>query len=226
MARIHVLAKQLGLDRDTYEDLLWCQGRVRSSKDLDAHGRSVVIRHLQMLADKAGLSRRKPQTIKAASTKAQKKNVYPGRPHNTDAKRRREMTKIEAQLTDAKLPWAYAEAMAKHMYRKERLEFCAPWELAGIVTALDKKALKRLHKEMESTFGKQWEDLAAYFAYSLFDFPALTWDISKNSQAMSQVLRWWNGEITANCPWPVTEQNRAQACRHCVYVAQSRGQID
>ena len=39
LAKIHMAAKALGLDRDTYEDVLWTICRVRSAADLDSQGR-------------------------------------------------------------------------------------------------------------------------------------------------------------------------------------------
>ena len=47
LAKIHIGKKQLGMDRQTYEDMLWTQGRVHSSADLDEHGRHQVIKHLE-----------------------------------------------------------------------------------------------------------------------------------------------------------------------------------
>lgn len=46
LAAIHIAAKQLGLDRETYEALLWSLCRVRSAADLDWAGRKRVLDHL------------------------------------------------------------------------------------------------------------------------------------------------------------------------------------
>lgn len=46
LAKIHIAAQQLGLDDDTYRDMLWSIGRVRSAKDLDLAGRDAVLKHL------------------------------------------------------------------------------------------------------------------------------------------------------------------------------------
>jgi len=35
------------MDRQTYENMLWTQGRVHSSADLDEHGRHKVIKHME-----------------------------------------------------------------------------------------------------------------------------------------------------------------------------------
>jgi len=49
LAVLHVAAKNLGLDRDTYEDVLFSAARVRSSKDLDAAGFEAVMERFKEL---------------------------------------------------------------------------------------------------------------------------------------------------------------------------------
>ncbi len=97
LAKIHIAAKQLGIEGDIYRDMLWVVARVLSSKDLDEHGRKVVIAHLK----KCG-----------ARFQPKKKPVgeYPGTPHNIN--RQPYLHKIEAQLASMKLPWSYAERIA------------------------------------------------------------------------------------------------------------------
>ncbi|MGN6229137.1 MAG: gp16 family protein [Dyella sp.] len=46
LAMIHIAAQQLGMSDDTYRDMLWSIGRVRSAKDLDLAGREAVLKHL------------------------------------------------------------------------------------------------------------------------------------------------------------------------------------
>ncbi|URX63294.1 regulatory protein GemA [Luteibacter anthropi] len=46
LGKIHIAAKQLGMDDSTYRDMLWSIGRVRSAKDLDLAGREAVLKHL------------------------------------------------------------------------------------------------------------------------------------------------------------------------------------
>ncbi|WP_051445392.1 gp16 family protein [Desulfocurvus vexinensis] len=50
------------------------------------------------------------------------------------------MTKIEALLADKDgfVPWSYASAILKRMYRVERLEWATPTQLRGVITALSK----------------------------------------------------------------------------------------
>lgn len=47
LAKIHIGKKQLDMDRQTYENMLWTFGRVHSSADLDEHGRHQVIKHME-----------------------------------------------------------------------------------------------------------------------------------------------------------------------------------
>lgn len=187
LARIHILKAALSLDRDTYEAVLWAQARVESSAKLDAHGRSQVIDHLQKLL--ANINPKHPALGK-----------YQKRPHNTDADKRREMVKIEALLTDADLPWTYAQAMARHMYQRERLEFCHAGQLAGIVAALHNAAIKRLHGEFAKLWGEGWEHTGQLdaLAATLFGFQALRQNVTRYPEIMSLVLRWLHGEA-ASC---------------------------
>lgn len=60
LAKIHLAKKQLGLDEETYRDMLWTVARVRSSSDLDMAGRIRVLHHLKSRGFKparSGLSR-------------------------------------------------------------------------------------------------------------------------------------------------------------------------
>lgn len=114
---IHLLAKQLGLDDAGYRNVLWAVARVDSAADLDSHGRRDVIEHLrsrlpaQSANDRYGL---RPRTVG----------------------QRPLLRKIEALLTDAHRPWQYAEALARRLAHKDKLEFCSDAELGKIVAAL------------------------------------------------------------------------------------------
>lgn len=125
MAKIHIAKKQLGLDDETYREILQTIAGVESSKDLTPTGRTKVLAHFKSKGFKA--------------TKA-KTNHFKGRPNNTDTCK--QLKKIEALLTVGRKPWAYALKIAKHMYNKDRLEFCHAEELTGIITALSKQQNK------------------------------------------------------------------------------------
>lgn len=125
IAKIHIGKKALGMDDDTYRAMLLTLGGVKSSKDLTGEGINKVIRHLE----KAGAVftdvkkyGRKPNTLASQSDRTPK------------------LKKIEALLAEAGRSWEYAEAMAQHMYKKAKLEFCSHVELTGIIAGLVKHA--------------------------------------------------------------------------------------
>lgn len=149
LAAIHASKKQLGLDDDTYRDLL---ARVssshgptcRSAKDLTADQVRAVLDEMRRLG-------------------AKRPGEFPGTPHNIDHLSA-EITKIEAQLADMRLPWSYADAIARRMYRIERVAWCRKREqLVGILSALhveqEKRALLQRVEELCAKAGTTTEKL-------------------------------------------------------------------
>jgi phage gp16-like protein len=114
LAKIHALKKNLMLDDETYRVMLVNQTGLDSSAKLDRGQRLTVIAYLQSQLGKS---------------------LHTGKPHNLDSNT--QLQKIEALLTVQKKPWSYAHAMAKRMYKKDNLAFCAVFELRGIITALN-----------------------------------------------------------------------------------------
>jgi phage gp16-like protein len=47
------------------------------------------------------------------------------------------LQKIEAYLAEAKRPWTYVNAMAKRMFKIERVQWCNPGQLHKIIAALE-----------------------------------------------------------------------------------------
>lgn len=135
LAAIHVAAKQLKMDRDVYRAMVRrvsaeSGNRIprASSADLDDAQRAAVLDELRRLAGE------KPR-VRTRRGPA-KPGTYPGRPHNM-----RQLPlmieKIEAQLADMGLSWAYADAIAKHMFGLERVAWCrSEQQLRSIVAAL------------------------------------------------------------------------------------------
>lgn len=130
LARIHMLKKQLGMDETAYRGMLARVSEahgvaVTSAGDLTEPQRQAVIEEMRRLG---GAPAR-----------------YPGKPHNFASDGMPAMiTKIEALLADMKLPWAYADAIAK---RQCGIERCA-WvrkepQLRAIITALAVEQRKR-----------------------------------------------------------------------------------
>jgi phage gp16-like protein len=131
LAAIHASAKALNMDQDTYRSMLERLTGKRSSADLSAGQRSDVLAEMQRLG--ADVSRKQRGRV------AQ----HPGKPHNFDTMPEM-ITKIGAQLADMKLPWAYAEAIAKRMYGIERIAWITKEDqLKGLIAALHVEAEKR-----------------------------------------------------------------------------------
>lgn len=133
LAKIHIAKKQLGLDDEAYRAMLWTVARVRSSKDLDEHGRERVIEHLR----RGGF---KP----AAPARGQ----FPGRPHNVDSSP--QLRKVEALLADAGRPWDYADSLSKSMFNVDRVAWCNPAQLQSLIAALVMDQRRRRKKAAES----------------------------------------------------------------------------
>jgi len=58
LGKIHIAKKSLGLDDDTYRDVLWAVCRVRSSADLDSQGRFKILAHFRSLGWKQSRGKR------------------------------------------------------------------------------------------------------------------------------------------------------------------------
>lgn len=130
LAKIHILAEQAHLDRETYEAMLLRLANVTSAAALDAFGRRVVIEHLQRCAGQT------PRDDGAHRADA---------PRNLNAKPL--LAKIEALLADGGKSWAYADALARRICRKDRLTFCGDLELRKIVAALSYDQQRRARRE-------------------------------------------------------------------------------
>jgi phage gp16-like protein len=126
LAAIHASKKQLAMDDGSYREMLKQVTGKSSAKDLSAAGRVAVLRRMKALG--AG----KPQTQSSA---------YPGTPHNKS--REPMLQKIEAQLADMKLPWAYADAIAKRQFGIERVAWLRTTvQLSSVIAALYKAQQK------------------------------------------------------------------------------------
>jgi len=125
LAVVHVGKKELGLDDDTYRDMLEHVTGKRSAKDLKIDELNKVIRELE----NKGFKHESKRSFGTKPEVASFKEPLIG--------------KIEALLADKKLHWNYAIGMAKKMFGKEKLEFCTKSELHRIVAALEFDAKRR-----------------------------------------------------------------------------------
>lgn len=120
MAKIHIAATQLGMDEDTYREMLWNIAGVRTARDLDAAGRREVIKHL-----------------KACGWRPKRKTPYLGQPVNIDSKERGpQLRKIEALLAEAGRPWKYADGVARKICKVDKVQWCTPDQLRKVIAAL------------------------------------------------------------------------------------------
>lgn len=134
LAAIHVSAKQLGMTRDVYESVLQRVAGVRSAADLDAGGRRKVLAELGRL----GADRRPVRTRRGTARPGQ----YPDRPANIE--REPMLRKIEALLTELAAPWSYADAIARQMFRVEKVAWLRRSDqLRAVIAALDARRLKK-----------------------------------------------------------------------------------
>lgn len=131
LAQIHIAKKQLGMDDGTYRDMLWGVARVRSAKDLDHGGRQKVLDHLKACGFKSSAP----------------KTPTPGRPRNMNHPERGPMLrKVEALLLSAGRPWAYANDMAKHMFKVDDCAFLHEGQLHSLVAALEVDKRRRAER--------------------------------------------------------------------------------
>lgn len=65
----------------------------------------------------------------------------------------------------------------------------------------------------------------ASYAQLLFDFSPRR-EVVSYTQPMSQVLRWWRGQLTAACAWPVAPTTTGlQCCGGCMRRAALAGRL-
>jgi phage gp16-like protein len=130
---IHTLKGALTLDNDTYRAIL-ASYDADSSKDLSDAQAAALIKDLEAKAIASGVWKSK-----------QKKTSRPWqRPGNIEGhgSRAEQLKKIEALLTIGKLPWSYADAIAKQMRLADKVQWVEEADLYRIITALTRKAQK------------------------------------------------------------------------------------
>ena len=136
LAKIHIAKKQLGMDNETYRDMLYNVAEVRSAADLDRRGRSAVIGRLKSLGFK--VSHKKGRGYKSAHKSARASGMH----RSSSPERAPLLSKISAILAELKLPWSYADAIAKHMYKVDKVRWLYPDQLRGVTVALIKRQKK------------------------------------------------------------------------------------
>lgn len=126
LSKIHIARQQLQMDDDSYRALLQRVAGVDSAKKLNATSASRVIEEFQAKGWK-------PKAAARAKGKPRYFNQLPQR-----------FSKIEAQLADMRLPWAYADALARQMFKVDKVEWLKkPEQLDALIAALHVEQEKR-----------------------------------------------------------------------------------
>lgn len=188
---INVGRAQLGWDDDLYRGTL---ARFGGTADADGRVSLTTLNEAQMRSLLAHM--------RSAGFAASQ-----GRPHNAEVRTRAEISKIEALLADTGKPWAYAEAILKTQTRgrKQRIAFANEDELKGVVAALERHNLKLLSAALSETLKREgwtWHD-AGVAAELLFGFRHRRRDLTRYTEFMGNLLRWFRGEVAPFTPWPV-----------------------
>lgn len=119
LAQIHIARQELGLTDEDYRAILARTAGVSSAKQLTNRNVGYVIAEFKRLGWE-------PKPAKKAGRKAP----------NPPRSRQRVMDKIEAMLTAAGRPWAYADGMAQRMFQVERVDWLDDDQLHRLMQAL------------------------------------------------------------------------------------------
>ncbi|PKN07602.1 MAG: regulatory protein GemA [Deltaproteobacteria bacterium HGW-Deltaproteobacteria-8] len=138
LAKVHIAKAQLQLTDDAYRAVLARHG-VESSKELDTKGLEKLLDHFAKLGWQAKAARtRKGDKHGAPANLGRGLGKGNAKPYDRSAL----MTKIEALLAEKgteqgkHVPWDYAKAILKRMYKLDRLEWATPEQLRGVMVAL------------------------------------------------------------------------------------------
>lgn len=138
LSKIHIAKQQLGMDDTTYRAVLARVCGVHSAKELNDRQASMLLGEFKRLGWQ-------PKPAKKTQGKPKNFSVMPN-----------QIAKIEALLADMKLPWAYADALAKHMFKVDRVAWIRKSDqLKALVAALHVEQEKRLLLEAVESLCKQ-----------------------------------------------------------------------
>ena len=149
LAKIHVAKKQLGMDDETYRDMLMSQFGVESARDLSEHQRKSCILHMQRLGFEPKRGKASPQRTGAP----RKRRDVPLTLEKDDSGLGRDvyMRKIEAMLAEkgrvegTVVPWGYAVAILKKQSGgvTRCFEHATVEQLRGVISALTYDAKRK-----------------------------------------------------------------------------------
>ena len=128
IAKVKIAQQQLGMDDDTYRDLLEGAVGKRSAAKLNEKELTTVI-----------------EVMKSKGFQDQSSGHEADKPDVTEAKQAL-VSKIEALLADGNKPWRYAEAMAERMFNRKRIQWLNTDQLHRLVAALQINANREKEK--------------------------------------------------------------------------------
>ena len=128
IAKVKIAQQQLGLDDDTYRDLLEGAVGKRSAAKMDEKELTIVI-----------------EVMKSKGFQDQASGHTADKPDVAEAKKAL-VGKIEALLADGNKPWRYAEAMAERMFNRKRIQWLNTDQLHRLVAALQINANREKEK--------------------------------------------------------------------------------
>lgn len=175
LAKIHIAASALGMDTEDkdpgsdYRSMLFAVGGERSAAKLTVEGRHAVLEHLRRCGFNA-----KPR---------KRVGEFPGTPHNIGNEAM--LQKIEAYLADMKLPWSYADAIAKRQTGIARVAWCNKKGLQGVIAALHVEQEKR---RMLAALD-EWLAAREMTREQLADQYCLPRNWERNRRALSRVMQ-------------------------------------
>ncbi|BBT16987.1 GemA protein [Metapseudomonas otitidis] len=118
---VQIARRQLGMDDDTYRAMLMRTVGATTSKGLTPRQIGRVLAELERLGFQPS-NPRKATTGRLTAEPAPERAALIG--------------KIERQLAEAERTIAYADGMARRMFKVERVEWCDPDQLRRLVAAL------------------------------------------------------------------------------------------
>lgn len=140
LAKVHIAKAQLGLTDDAYRAIL-ARHDVESASALDMPGLEKLLDHFARLGWKSKTARsRKGDKHGAPKNLGRGQGKGNAKPYDRSLL----LTKIEALLADKgagqdrHVPWDYAAAILRRMYKVERLDWATAEQLRGVMVALMK----------------------------------------------------------------------------------------
>ena len=141
LAKIHIAKKDLGLSDDIYREILSGRFNVASARDLTDRQANELLSYFRSLGWRAKPPKtggRKTEDGRRKADDRGRRAEGGGRPKNMgSAGRGPLLEKIEAQLSAARRPWAYADGIARRVCKVDRVAWCTPQQLRKIVAALN-----------------------------------------------------------------------------------------